>query len=117
MNNLKNYILESSKNNKIVLACYDSTHENNDNVKFIDREYNIKPVPSCDNLIEIWEIAIKCKKIIILPTGGSWTFFHKINEIKENQLFIFDDSGNYLEKLNSNINLLVGEKTNLIQML
>lgn len=115
MNVLNNYIIELSKTNKIILACHDSLFENNQNIKFIDKDYNIVPDPSCSNLIEIWEIAIKCNKIIILPTGSSWTFFHKLNNIKENQIFFYGIS--YVDKLNNNINALLGENKNFIKTL
>ena len=113
MNILNNYVMELSKTKKIILATYDSIFENNPNIKFIDKDYNIIPNPSCSNLIEIWEIAIKCNKIIIMPTGGSWTFLHKYNQLKENQLFMF--GGHYVERLNNNVDQLLGENKNLIK--
>lgn len=116
MDELKNYILELSKTTKVILAFYDNTFDNNENITFIDKDYNIIPNPSCSNLIEIWEIAIKCHKIIILDTGSSWTFFHKLNEIKENQIY-FLGSGVYISTLNNNINLLLDENRNLISLL
>jgi rfaE bifunctional protein nucleotidyltransferase chain/domain len=113
INILNNYISELSNTNKVLLASYDSIFENNPNIKYIDKDYNIIPNPSCSNLIEIWEIAIKCNKIIIAQTGGSWTFLHKYNQLKENQLFMF--GGQYVERLNNNINQLLGENKNLIK--
>jgi hypothetical protein len=114
INGLNQYIRELSKTNKIILTCYDKIFDNNENIKFIDKDYNILPTPSCSNLIEIWEIAIKCIKIIILPSGCSWTFFHKLYEIKKNHIFILN-GGTYLNKLNHTINLLLGENYELIQ--
>ena len=113
---LNNYINELSKTTKIILSSYNQIFENNENIKFIDKDYNIVPNPSCSNLIEIWEIAIKCKKIIILPSGGSWTFFHKLNAIKDDQIYILDGK-NYCDRLNNIINLLLGENKNLIKIL
>ena len=116
INDLNNYISELSKTKKIILACYNNIFDNNENIKFIDKDYNIIPNPNCSNLIEIWEIAIKCNKIIILQTGGSWTFFHKLNEIKEDQIYLFHGN-QYIDRLNNNINLLLGENKNLIKLL
>jgi hypothetical protein len=113
INILNKYISELSKTKKIILAYYNPIFDDNENIKFIDKDFNIIPNPSCSNLIEIWEIAIKCNKVIIIQSGSSWTFLHKVNEIKENQLYIF--YGNlYIERLNNNINLLLGENKNLI---
>ena len=46
---------------------------------YVDKDYHIYPTPSCENLLNIWDIASQCCKIFILPTGSSWTFLHKIN--------------------------------------
>jgi hypothetical protein len=116
INILNNYVIELSKTTKIILACYNSIFDNNENIKFIDKDYNIITNTSCSNLIEIWEIAIKCNKIIILATGSSWSFFHKLNEIKENQIYLFDGN-QYIDRLNNNINLLLGENKELIKIL
>ena len=67
------------------------------------------------NLLNIWEIAIKCVKILILPTGSSWTFLHKLNVIKQNQIFILNNT-HYANLLNVNINFLLGETKNLIKV-
>jgi len=113
MDRLNNYIIELSKNNNVIVPCYESNLER-PNIKFIDRDFNILPDPSCTNLIQLWEIAIKCKNIILLPTGGSWTFFHKLNEIKMDQIYVFEYP-NYSDKLNTCINILTGEDKNLIK--
>lgn len=110
---LNNFIRNLSINNKIILTTYNDLFQDNKNVKFIDRDYGIIPIPSCRNLLDIWEIAIKCKKIIILPTGGSWTFLHKLKEIKPDQIYMFNDT-NYHKILNNFINTLTGENKNLI---
>ncbi len=118
MNNLNNYIKELSKTTKIILTCYNIIFKDNPNISFIDKDYNINPNSSCSNLVEIWEIAIKCNKIIILSTGCSWTFFHKIHEIKENQLFFFIDnlySNRFTNVLNNSINTLLSENKFLIK--
>ena len=116
MNKLKNYILQTSKTNKIILSCYNNIFDNNTNIKFIDKDYNINMSPSCKNLIDLWEIASKCKNVILLPTGSSWSFFHKLNILKENQLYMFNDN-NYCNSLNSNINFLLNENKNLIGLI
>jgi len=113
MERLHNFIIELSKQNKLILSCYDSNLDR-ENIKFIDRDFNIFPEPSCKNLIKLWEVAIKCKQIFLLPSGGSWTFFHKINEIKMDQIFMYEFS-NYGEKLNYCINTITGENKNLIK--
>ncbi len=113
---LNNYIRNLSINNKIILSSYNHLFECNENVKFIDKDYGITPIPSCKNLLDIWDIAIKCKKIIILPTGASWTFLHKLKEIKNDQIYIFNDT-NYHNILNDFINTLTGENKNLINLL
>jgi len=110
---LNNFIRNLSISNKIILTTYNDLFQDNKNVKFIDRDYGIIPIPSCRNLLDIWEIAIKCKKIIILPTGGSWTFLHKLKEIKPDQIYMFNDT-NYHKILNNFINTLTGENKNLI---
>jgi hypothetical protein len=115
-NSLNNLIRLLSKNYKIILSCYDSHFENNENIKFIDKDYNIYPDPKCSNLLYLWEIASKCNKIILLETGSSWTFLHKLNSLKENQLFIFD-SNNYINKLNNLINGLSGENKDLVKLI
>lgn len=113
MVNLNNYISKLSENNKIILSCYNNILETNQNIKFIDRDYDIIQTPNCNNLVELWEIAVKCNKIIMLPTGSSWTFLHKLDKINENQLYIFDGR-EYIQRLNTIIQYFVG-KTNLIQ--
>lgn len=112
---LNNLIRKLSVNNKLILSYYNHLFEDNKNIKFIDKDYGITPIPSCKNLLEIWEIAIKCKKIIILPTGGSWTFLHKLKEIKANQIYMFNDT-NYYRILNNFINTLTGDNKNLINL-
>jgi len=114
--NLNKFISHISNNNKLILATYNSIFENNKNIKFIDKDYSIIPIPSCKNLIDIWDIAIKCKKIIILPTGGSWTFLHKLQYIKSEQIYMFNDTY-YSNILNDFINCLLGENKNLINCL
>ena len=112
---LNNIILNLSKSKKIILSSYDILFDNNNNIKFIDRDYNIYPTPNCINLLNIWEIAIKCDKIILLPTGSSWTFLHKLNVIKQNQIFMLNNTY-YANLLNENINFLLGENKNLINV-
>jgi hypothetical protein len=112
MNRLNEFIFKLSENNKVILASYDSIFDNNQNIKFIDKDYGIYTTPSCSNLLKIWDIAEKCKKVVILPTGGSWTFLHKIRKIKQNQIGMFNS--NYSIKLNNNIKLLLGVSTDFI---
>ena len=87
--------------------------ETNQNIKFVDKDYDIIPIPSCKNLLDVWDISIKCKKIIILPTGGSWTFLHKLNYIRSEQIYMFNNK-HYGNVLNTYINCLIGENKNLI---
>jgi hypothetical protein len=101
-----------SINNNIILSCYDSNFNNNKNIKFIDRDFNIYPQPTCENLLNLWEIAIKCEKVIITPSGSSWTFFHKLHMIKENQIFIINNI-NYQKNLNNIINYFTGESSKI----
>ena len=115
-NKLNKFILNLSKDNKIILSIYDSTFDNNNNIKFIDNDFNIHPKPNCENLLNIWEIAIQCNKIVLLPTGSSWTFLHKLNIIKQNQIFMFNNS-RYCDLLNKKINFLLGENKNLINII
>uniref|UniRef100_A0A6C0H4E1 Glycosyltransferase n=1 Tax=viral metagenome TaxID=1070528 RepID=A0A6C0H4E1_9ZZZZ len=115
LHSLNNIILNLSKSKKIILSSYDTLFDNNINIKFIDKDYNIYPTPNCMNLLNIWEIAIKCDKILILPTGSSWTFLHKLNVIKQNQIFILNNT-HYANLLNVNINFLLGETKNLIKV-
>lgn len=100
------FILNLSKTNKIILSCYSNVFQDNVNIKFIDKDYNINFLPNCKNLIQLWEIAIKCNKIIIIESGSSWTFLHKINEIKPNQIFMYNNNNNYCQRLNETINVL-----------
>ena len=113
---LNKFIINLSKDNKIILSSYDSTFDNNNNIKFIDKHYNIHPIPNCVNLLNIWEIAIQCNKIVLLPTGSSWTFLHKLNIINQNQVFMFNNS-QYCNLLNKKINFLLGENKNLINII
>lgn len=113
MNMLNRFISNLSINNKIILSSYDSLFDNFNNIKFIDKNYGIFPIPSCKNLVYIWEIAVKCKKIFLLPTGSSLTFLHKLKDIKKDQIYMLNDL-QYCNRLNDNINLLVGENINLI---
>jgi hypothetical protein len=121
MNDMYNFIHKMRIKKKIILSSYDKQFDNSYdkqfdnsyNIKFIDKDYDINPIPSCKNLIELWEIAIKCEKIILLPTGGSWTFFHKLKQINHNQIYILNNS-HYCNILNNNINLLLEKNVNLI---
>jgi len=107
------FILNLSKTNKIMLSCYSNVFKDNVNIKFIDKDYNINFLPNCKNLIDLWEIAIKCNKIILIESGSSWTFLHKINEIKPNQIFMYNNNY-YCQRLNDTINVLSDNKFNLI---
>jgi hypothetical protein len=116
LHSLNNIILTLARSKKIILSSYDILFDNNNNIKFIDKDYNIYPTPNCMNLLNIWEIAIKCEKILILPTGSSWTFLHKLNIIKQNQIFILNNT-HYANLLNKNINFLLEENKNLIKVI
>ena len=105
-------IIQLSKTNKVMVSCYDSILSNY-NVEFFDKKYNITPEPSCFNLIKLWDIIINCKKIFILPCGGCWTFMHRVNEIKKEQIFMIN-SEIYTNKLNKNINWFLDNNINLI---
>jgi hypothetical protein len=113
MNILNYHISELSKSNKIILSRYQQLFENYENIEFADKNYNIYPNPNCKNLIDLWEIASKCKKIILVPSGSCWTFLHKLLLLNKNQLYMFN-SIEYCNRLNNNINLLLGENRNLI---
>lgn len=103
-------------NNKVLLANYEEKYANNNNITFFENEYNIIPTPDCINLIKIWDIIIHCKKIIIIPSGSSFTFLHKLKEIKKNQIFMYY-SHHYCNILNNNINYLMNETLNLINII
>ena len=105
MNKLNQFISTLSKTSNIILSCYDNVFENNPNIKFIDKDFMIYPIPNCKNLIDIWEIASKCKNVILLPTGSSWTFLHKLDILKPHQLVMFN-SQEYCNKLNDLINII-----------
>jgi hypothetical protein len=115
VNILSNFIRELSKNYQIILSTYDNTFDNNENIKFFDKDFNIYPDPKCLNLIYIWEIASKCSKIILLETGSCWTFLHKLKVLKENQLFLFN-SNDYINRLNNLINVLSFENKSLVNI-
>ena len=107
MNKLNKYINEISSLSKVILTCHDSIYDNNENVTFIDKTYGIYPVPSAENLLQIWDIASECKKVIILPTGSSWTFLHKLNKLGTDIVFMFN-AESYTARLNDNIKFLTG---------
>jgi len=113
---LKNYILSLSECNKVILACYDSVFDGNPNIQFIDRDFGLSPSPSCSNLVQIWKIAKKCHKVIILPTGSSWIFFHELTELKKGQIYMFD-SHYYQHILNTMILLIDPSLHSFIQEL
>ena len=113
MNRLNNFIENTSKTEKIILSTFDVKFINNNNITFIDRDYNIHPTPICDNLLLLWDIAIKCKIITIIPTGSSWTFFHLIDKIKTPQIYMLNDK-HYQTQLNNNINFIIDQTKNII---
>lgn len=126
LNNLYNYCLNNilKQNKKIIFTNYTNEFYNIENVKFIDRDFNIEYDYTCVNLIKIWSIAIKCNKIIILGTGGSWTFNHLLKDIKDNQIYYFNDGYHanvggitYTQLLNNNIYLLSNRKNLITNML
>ena len=61
----------------------------------------------------MWKIIIHCKKIIIVPTGGSWTFFHVLRDVEEGK--IFSASPDYLDRINGNINYILDKEIKLIK--
>lgn len=109
MNYFHNWIKRFSIVNKIMLACYHDDFKNNPNITFFDREYDTKPAPDCSNLIKLWKIAKLCKKIVVVPSGSSWTFLHEMDELLNNKLYIIS-YGNYSELLNNNIFYFYGIK-------
>ena len=114
MGNLNDVISQLRKSNNIILSCYNSLFDNNSNIKFVDKDYNIRMTPSCRNLIYMWDIASKCKNIVVLPTGSSWCFLHKLDVLRDNQIQMFG-SDDCCNKLNGNVNFLLGENKNLIK--
>jgi hypothetical protein len=103
----RNRLIESlinNNNNKVMLANYEKEFENK-NVLFFERIFNIKPTPDCLNLKYMWDIICHCKKIIILPCGATWTFFHKLPDLKKNQIYMFEGDS-YITKLNNNIRFI-----------
>ena len=114
MDVLNKFIYTLSKYNKIILTSYDKMFGDNKNISFIDRDYKICNTPKCDNLLFIWEIAVKCKHIIILPTGSSFLFFHKLDKLNENQIHMFNNV-QYCDSLNKNTNYFANKNiVNLI---
>ena len=118
INNLKRTIFELSKTHQVLLSSFEPVFYDFPNITYIDKTYGIKPTVSCENLLTIWGIALQCKKIILLETGSSWTFFHSLKSIQENQLYMFNSTNGqkYCDKLNTMINTLLGEEKNLINM-
>lgn len=114
MNRLNHVIIQLSNRNNVILSCHNNLFDNNPNIKFVDKDYNIHMTPSCKNLIDMWDIAIKCKFTILLPTGSSWCFLHKLDVLRENQLLMFSHN-EYCARLNRNINILLGEKKDLLK--
>ena len=114
MNLLNKFISNLSIYNKIILTSYDEIFNNNKNITFIDRDYKIHKSPKCDNLLYIWEIAVRCNKIIILPSGCSFLFFHKLDKINENQIYMFNNV-HYYKLLNENVNYFTNK--NLINLI
>ena len=112
MNRLENYIDFQLKNNKVMLANYSKKYDNNENVLFFEKYFNIKPTPDCLNLKKIWDIIYYCKKIIILPCGGTWTFFHKLKDLRNDQIYMFQGN-EYTERLNNNIKIINNKNINI----
>ena len=112
MNRLENYIDFHIKNNKVMLANYSKKYDNNENVLFFEKYFNIKPTPDCLNLKKIWDIIYYCKKIIILPCGGTWTFFHKLKDLRNDQIYMFQGN-EYTERLNNNIKIINNKNINI----
>lgn len=116
LKSMDNIINQISQNHKVLLANYEEKYSNNPNISFFDKEYNIYPTPDCINLIKMWDIIIHCKKIIIIPSGSSFTFFHKLKEIKKEQIYMFS-SHHYCTILNNTINYLLDKQINLINII
>jgi len=116
MYNVYKYVIETSKTNKIIVACHNPIYDNNENITFIDKTYGIYPSPSAENLLQLWDIAAECKKIIILPSGSSWTFFHKLNKLEKGKLFMFNNA-DFNNILNDDIKFLTGKNTDIISTL
>lgn len=111
-----NYVNNLSKTNKILLSNYDQVFEDNKNIFFCDKMFNINKDPYCINLIKIWKIAKLCHKIIILPCGAGWTFIHELNDIKENQIFMYNRTDyQATERLNILVDYILDTSKNLIQ--
>lgn len=115
-NKLYEYIMTISKTYTVILSSYDDIFDGQSNIKFIDRDFKIFLSPSCSNLVDIWKIAKKCHKVIILPTGSSWIFFHELADLRLGQLFMFDSSY-YVSILNTMISLIDPSLHHFIQEL
>lgn len=113
-NALNEYIFTTSKTKKVIVACYDSNLDGYPNIFFIDRDFGVYPTPCCSNLIYLWKIAKKCHKVVLLPSGSSWTFFHELRDLTVGQLYIFD-SLSYCNSLNNMISLIDTNIQNMIQ--
>jgi len=113
-NKLCDYILNISETKIVLLACYESRFMGLPNIRFIDRDFGLYPSPSCLNLLQIWKIVKKCNKIIILPTGSSWTFFHELDDLWMDQIYMFKSSS-YCNSLNNMISLTYPNIQNMIQ--
>ena len=107
MEKLNNFIKEKSIDKNVIIPIYDSFHENNKNITFCDKTFNILPVPSCENLLYIWEIAKYCSKIFIISTGSSWTYLHILDELNSDQIYMIDQNyyANKLTKINKYLNI------------
>ena len=107
MNKLNSYIheLANNRDNFVFLANENSEFNVYPNVKCCDTYFNITKKMSCENLLQLWNIAKLCNTIIIIPSGSSWIFFHNLHDIKNINICMFDGQ-QFVERLNTNIQLI-----------
>ena len=98
----------SDNNNLLVLANHDDMLCSQDNVISCDKDLGIQKVQSCENLLDLWNVAKCCDDIITLPTGSSWLFFHNLSELKGKKLYLLGNHA-YAPKINRNIQLLTDD--------
>ena len=80
--------ISNNKKTLLVLANHDDTLCLKENVVSCDNDFSIKKVMSCENLLDIWNVANCCDEIIVFPTGSSWLFFHNLTDLKDKKMYL-----------------------------
>jgi hypothetical protein len=112
MNKLNSYIYEIAKNadNFIILATENKEFNMYPNIKCCETDFKINKQLSCNNLLQLWNIAKKCNTVVIIPSGSSWTFFHNLDDLKNINVCMFN-SQVYTDRLNANIQQIYNDNS------